>query len=165
MLGLRDTISKPGVCQFVYDDVHQSAVTSKKSGGKECEARIFLQFFNKNEAVFCSRDVGHTMPPYGKEGGSTRRSYTPNLYGATTFSSAAKNLRDSKSPFTDADEGYLPASVFAKFPVCGVDQFWFCPYATCPVFTLNPRKWAVSYVPAGNCNQVRWDWDRLYLVK
>ena len=33
-----------------------------------------------------------TMPPYGNEGGSTRRSYTPNWYGITSFSAAARNL-------------------------------------------------------------------------
>ena len=34
----------------------------------------------------------HTIPPYGKEGGSTSKSYTPNLYGVTISSSLAKNL-------------------------------------------------------------------------
>jgi hypothetical protein len=33
-----------------------------------------------------------TMPPYGNEGGSTRMSYTPNWYGITSFSAAARNL-------------------------------------------------------------------------
>ena len=60
---------------------------------------------------------------------------------------------------------YLPASVFTKLPVCRVDQLRFCPYARCPIFTLDSREWAVSYVTAGNCDQVGRDWDRLYSIR
>lgn len=33
-----------------------------------------------------------TMPPYGKDGGRTSTSYTPNLYGGTIVSSIARKL-------------------------------------------------------------------------
>jgi hypothetical protein len=55
--------------------------------------QAFSCWFPIKIAEVYSRSAGLTMPPYGKDGGSTRRSYTPNLYGVTTFSSAAKNLR------------------------------------------------------------------------
>jgi hypothetical protein len=34
-----------------------------------------------------------SIPPYGNDGGSTSRSYTPNRYDVTIFSSAARNLQ------------------------------------------------------------------------
>lgn len=103
------------------------------------------------------------MPPYGKEGGSTRRSYTPNLYGATTSSSAAKNLPqifNRRRYVTWAI--YLPARVFTELPVRCIYQFGFCPYTRRPVFTINFREWSVSYVPTGNGDQVGRNWDRLF---
>lgn len=42
--------------------------------------------------LFISNRASLTMPPYGKEGGKTSRSYIPNWYDDTILSSLSRNL-------------------------------------------------------------------------
>jgi hypothetical protein len=78
------------------------------------------------------------MPPYGKEGGSTSKSYTPNLYGVTTFSSATRNLQQILVfKYRRGRATYIPGRVFAELPICSIDQLWLRPDTRCPIFSID----------------------------
>lgn len=96
------------------------------------------------------------MPPYGKDGGRTSTSYTPNLYGGTTVSSVARNLISGIMLMQVLNSGKndLPSGVFAEFPIGGIDELWFSPDTTSPLLAIHARERFVHNIACRNRDQV-----------
>lgn len=100
-----------------------------------------------------------TIPPYGKEGGSTSRSYTLNLYGGTISSSFARNLNPHvrTNPAALDLPRNIPGCVRTELPVRRLNELGLGPYPAAPIFAWDLVEGAVHEVTGGDGDEVRGD--------
>lgn len=98
------------------------------------------------------------IPPYGKAGGSTRRSYTPNLYGPTMASSVSRNLEKYivRYKALPVEEHVMKIlwGIQLKLIMSFVHELGLSPDAALPVFAIDSLELFVHDIPGSDSYQV-----------